>query len=393
MSANPTSRPIDWAQYDRALRQRASTPWVNLLVVAASPPPPPQGRRPAHRPTVYHHDFVVALLLVRTALRLTFRATVAQARFILHTAGVMIPVPHAGHLARLAQRLSADRREWRQGQARAWVLQHAIARAHRRGQPLWVAVDSTGLSLRGPGTWRTDKPGADGALRRSRTFAKLHALVDVVSNTVLTAVLTDARTGDGPVLPHLLAALPPPLAVRTVAADGAYDTRTCYAACAAHDVGHVLIPPKTGARPWAATVPGAALRAAHFGLGDASHDSVPGSRAWRMGTGAGVRSLVETVFSVGSALLGTRLRCRSATGQATEVWLRLQVVNGAALDTPCPTTRRAESVEAAHADRPIVPPRPPVRPPPTPCPLPPAGPKIDAKPWHPFRAPRRAPLR
>jgi hypothetical protein len=89
-----------------------------------------------------------------------------------------------------------------------------------------------------------------------------------------------------------------------------------------------------------------------------------------MATGAGVRSLVETGFSVGSTQQGTRLRCRSAARQAAEVWLRLQAMNGAALDAPCPTTHRADSVEAAHADRPIVLPRPPVRPPARPCPRP-----------------------
>jgi hypothetical protein len=393
MASVPTSGPVtDWAKYDRALRQRARTPWLYLLAVALQPPPRRSGRRPAHRPIVYSDDFILALLMARTALQLTFRATVAQAWVILCLAGLDHPLPHSSHLARRAQALSADRRCWRQGQARAWVLQHALVRAARRGQSLWVLADSTGLSLCGPGAWRTDKPGADPTLRRTRTFAKLHALVDAVSGAVLVAILTDANTGDSTILPKLLDALPPPIHIRTLAADGAYDTRACYAAAATHHITHALIPPKEGARLWPAKVPGAALRAAHFGLGTASHDIIPGSPAWRMATGAGVRSLVETAFSVGHAQAGSRLRCRSPAGQATEVWLRLQVMNGAALDAPCPTTNRAASVAAAHADQPIVPPRLPQKPAPVPIQLPPAGPAINAAPWHPYRAPRRPPM-
>ena len=54
--------------------------------------------------------------------------------------------------------------------------------------------------------------------------------MDVATGDMRGVEFTSSQTGDIPVLPGLLAQIPPDQAIGTVTADGAYDTRTCHAA-------------------------------------------------------------------------------------------------------------------------------------------------------------------
>ena len=56
--------------------------------------------------------------------------------------------------------------------------------------------------------------------------------MDVVTGDIRAVEFTSSREGDSPVLPDLLAQIPPDEAIGTVTADGAYDTRTYHSAIA-----------------------------------------------------------------------------------------------------------------------------------------------------------------
>jgi hypothetical protein len=363
-ASHPT---IDWSQYNAVLSLRAIAAYDALLVAALAMIVAERirircaGRRAAHRPVRYSAAWVEALLLFRVALRTDYRAAVAIARWVLRVAQLPVPVPHAGHLAKRGQQLLASTPCWASGRSGVWVFPEAMARAVARGPHLWLAIDSTGLSLRGSHSWMRYKHGASAEERTRHVFLKQHTLVDVISGATLAAVLTPSNTPDAamlePLLDAVIAALPPTHHARVLAGDGAYDSRSIYAACAARGLTHVLVPPVEGAVRWTDGSPAARLRNAHFGLGTATVTIVPGSPAWRLACGAGCRSHIETSYSVQMAHVGHRLRCRSPRGQTTEAWLRLTVVNRLTLQTPCPTTHRAPSLQAAIADRPLIPPR------------------------------------
>ncbi len=60
--------------------------------------------------------------------------------------------------------------------------------------------------------------------------------------------ITGRRIGDGPMLPELLAQIPPDEAIGLVTADGAHDTRGCHAAIAARHAS-ATIPSRRNGRP------------------------------------------------------------------------------------------------------------------------------------------------
>jgi hypothetical protein len=186
-------------------------------------------------------------------------------------------------------------------------------------------LDATGLSIRGPGSWRKEKPGAHEKQRRS--YRKLHLLVDLETLQVLAACTTDPGAGDGAQLPRLLSALPEGVPVVATAADGAYDTEAVYAAAERHGIDDVRIPPSSRAKPWKESVPGAWIRNRHFQRGDRDRDFEAGGKAWKEAVQYHVRSLVETANSRLEALSGNRLKSRSGAGQDGEIFTLLWVLN------------------------------------------------------------------
>lgn len=314
-------RITNWQDYNAALSQRGGLPVAGLRLHARRWK---STRRSGERgrPESFSDAWIAALLTLRLAFRLPWRQTAGLA---LAIAPKGVRVPHFGHLAKRAQRLGAASRLL--ARRRAVLLERAVRDARARGRPLTLLIDSTGLSIKGPGGWQTDKPGAKRGDPRRRKYHKLHAVVDAGTQEVLSYLTTDSLTGDPPAVPPLLEALPDDVAIEALAADGAYDARSVYGAAAARGAHHALIPPKPGAKPWKEATPGAALRNANLAVGTKDRDFVPGGAAWREAVGYGVRSLVETTFSRLSAMGGNRLRARSATGQAAEIHAALELLN------------------------------------------------------------------
>lgn len=92
----------------------------------------------------------------------------------------------------------------------------------------YLVVDSTGLQIRGPGTWLTTVHG----LQR-RTYRKIHRGVDPTTSLVVAGGVTSCQKHDSQVLGDLLdVAQTPPGTV--VIGDGAYDRRVCYATAKRH---------------------------------------------------------------------------------------------------------------------------------------------------------------
>ena len=56
--------------------------------------------------------------------------------------------------------------------------------------------------------------------------------MDAATGDIRAVEFTSSQQGDSPVLPSLVAQIPPDEQIGTVTADGAYDTRTCHSAIA-----------------------------------------------------------------------------------------------------------------------------------------------------------------
>lgn len=199
-----------------------------------------------------------------------------------------------------------------------------------------LLIDSTGIKAAGEGEWSTRKHGAS----RPRQWRKVHLGIDAETMEVRAIEVTGSRVGDGPMLPELLAQIPPDEAIGLVTADGAYDTRLCHAAIAAQQAIAVM-PTRRNGRPWKEATPGAQAR--NETLRATRH---LGRSIWRTWSGYHRRSRVEAKMRC-LKLLGERLmavRHGPRTGgapwltldrQTTELHIRAVLLNRfTRLDTP-----------------------------------------------------------
>ncbi len=106
-----------------------------------------------------------------------------------------------------------------------------------------------------------------------------------------------------------------------IGGDGAYDTKPCHAQIAARGAAP-SIPPREGAMPWPDSTPGAAWR--NEVINAIAQSS---RREWKKSSGYHRRSLVETLMFRLKTLTGNSLWARKVGSQATEVAIRVGVLN------------------------------------------------------------------
>ncbi|MFT4708010.1 MAG: hypothetical protein ACI9PU_001854 [Ascidiaceihabitans sp.] len=121
-------------------------------------------------------------------------------------------------------------------------------------------------------------------------------------------------------LPELLDQIPPDQNIGSGTADGAYDTRKCHEAIAAHNA-HAVIPPRKNAKPWKPTSAGASARNEPVNA-----QRYLGLTLWRRWSGYHRRRRVETKMHC-LKLLGQWLMARDFDRQVVEIKIRIAVLN------------------------------------------------------------------
>lgn len=108
----------------------------------------------------------------------------------------------------------------------------------------WTAP---GVKFRGDGEWLARKYGPS----RRKQWRKICIAIDTETGDIRAIEFTSSRQGDSPLLPELLSQTPEDEPSDAVTADGAYDTRRCYAAIierGAHS--HAVISIRRNGRAW-----------------------------------------------------------------------------------------------------------------------------------------------
>jgi hypothetical protein len=190
--------------------------------------------------------------------------------------------------------------------------------------PLHLLIDSAGISVEGEGEWNARKHGGS----KRRVWRKIHIGIDEKSLEIRAAEFTSSDVGDAPMLPELLAQIPPDQEIGRVTADGAFDTRKCHETIAARGAA-AIIPPRKNAKPWMPDTAGAVAR----------NEALRASRRfgrtiWRRWSGYHRRSRAETKMHC-VKLLGQRLTARDFNRQVAKFQIRVALLNGfTALGTP-----------------------------------------------------------
>src|SRR5215203_4476183 len=221
----------NWPAYDASLRQRGSlTVWFTDEAITAwkAEPRTTRGGQPW-----YSLLAILTALTLRAVFRLALRQTEGLIGSIMRLLGLDLASPDHTTLSRRAATLVVPRP--RSGSS---------AGAGDCAEPVHLLVDSTGLTLCGPGEWLIEKHGT----KARRSWRKLHLGMDADTGRIVAAALTnpDADNGTqvGPLLDQMVGA------VGLVMGDGAYDQESVYTSVAErHPEAAIIVPPRATAVP------------------------------------------------------------------------------------------------------------------------------------------------
>lgn len=288
---------INWKSYNRNLINRGQiTFWFSPEVLddwfAA-----PTGKRGGQ--TLYSDVTMEALSVIRFRFGLTLRSTQGFTESLMQLMDIELPVPNYTTLCRRLPKLPVN-------------LKGKLSE-----KSIHVVVDSTGLKVFGEGEWKVRQHGYS----KRRTWRKLHLAVDSGNNQIISAALSTNDFKDSQLFSDLIDGVPGDIG--QASADGAYDSKDCYAKAGQRGFKPVF-PPRRGAR----------LKKHGNCLGPKDHRDEHireirrmGRKGWKKKHNYHQRSLSETAMYRFKTILGERLSCRKFDGQANEAFLKCQILN------------------------------------------------------------------
>lgn len=311
-----TYKITNWKEYNAALVQRGSlTIWLgdDALSTWESHAKPAKGSKGGH-PKTYSDTAIETCLTLREVYHLPLRGTEGFVSSILTMLGAGVSTPDYATLCRRAKTLKV-------------TLTRQAKAALERGEPVHIAVDSTGVKVYGEGEWKVKKHGWG----KHRTWRKVHLGVSTSGpskHLIPMSEMTGNGTGDGDsqVLPKLLDQLNaelPDARIADVSADGAYDTKDSYEAIVSAGAAPI-IPPRKGAKIWQ--------------HGNSKAERLPrdqalrrirkvGRKQWKREAGYHKRSLSETAMLRFKTIFDDSLANRLFRTQTTQVKVRINALN------------------------------------------------------------------
>lgn len=211
----------NWSTYNKALINCGSiTFWLDDEAIQAwyeSATPSSRGR-----PQRYSDLAITTVLVIKRVFRLTLRAAQGFIDSIFSLMNVPLRCPDYSCVSRRAKSVNVS------------------FKTPTRGEISHLVIDSTGLKVFGEGEWKVKKHGKD----RSRIWRKLHLTVDASRHEIICADLSLNNVTDAEASPGLIRQTH--RKIRSVAADGAYDTQRCHDELPRKKIS-ALIPPRKGA--------------------------------------------------------------------------------------------------------------------------------------------------
>ena len=284
----------NWREYNAGLKKRYDIT-VHLNPKVLKKPPKIKGQK--GRPREYGPALIEMALVIKAVYRLPYRGL----------AGFLWSLLGAG--ARLPDYTTICVRA---------ATANAVLKVIKRGEPVHLVVDTTGLKVYGEGEWKVRQHGAS----KRRTWRKLHLGIDEATQDIIAADLTENSTGDQEHLPELLDKVPDNIRLKQVSADGIYDSHACYQAV--HKKGARLITPP---RHNAVLPRGRPRRCEPLRTRMIRDCKRRGRAAWKKHHRYHRRSLSETGMYRFKTTFGGALASRSFPRQKTEAILKVKTLN------------------------------------------------------------------
>lgn len=293
-------RVTNWGGYNESLRKRGDlTVWftTDAHELWTAPDRISRGGRPK-----YSDLAITICLTLGVVYKQPLRQTQGLMRSVAALMGLEISVPDFSTLSRRGQSLILPKMP-----------------QTRRGQPVHLVVDSTGLKIFGEGEWLQDKHKTKA---KRKSWRKLHLGLDLRTGEIVCADLTKDDVGDPTALPGLLDQIDGP--VSRFLADGAYDGTPTSDLLKAHfgEAVEVIIPPPKPAVPSPQSMRDPSQRDRHI-----AEIHARGRLAWQVNSGYNQRSRAETQMGRWKGVIGPKLKARSFENQKTEARIAVTVLN------------------------------------------------------------------
>ena len=301
-SKKDTYRTRNWKDYNRSLVNRGSiTFWFSEDAIAKWHSVERTGK--PGRPETYSDDAMRCGLMIKAVFRIALRALQGFIESLIKILGLEIACPHYSAFSR-----------------RAKDLQIPLRKLLKPGENLNVIFDSTGVKVFGEGEWKVRKHGYS----KRRTWRKVHVGMCADSGQVVVSATTSNNVSDDEAMIYMMEALEG-ISLGDILGDGAYDTTDCREAI--HDRGgRQVIPPDKNAK-LQKRKPFPCLEARDEAIRRIQELGDEGRAHWKQETGYHRRSRVETLMFRFKTVLGDRLTSRRESTQATEVAIKLDVLN------------------------------------------------------------------
>lgn len=292
----------NWGEYNRSLINRGSiTFWFEEKAVQKWYVVERTGK--PGRSNTYSDDAIRCGLTIRTVFHTALRALQGFIQSILKLLGLDCTCPHYSVFCR-----------------RAKGLKIPLRRLLKPGEKLNVIFDSTGLKVYGEGEWKVRKHGYS----KRRTWRKIHVGICADTGQIIVSAMTSNNISDDEAMLHMLSALEG-ISLGDCLGDGAYDTLDCREAI--HDLGgRQVIPPDKNAKKQK-RVSLVALQERDQAISRIEEMGENGRQRWKEEVGYYRRSRVESCMFRLKTTLGDRLSSRKEWSQATEVSIKLDVLN------------------------------------------------------------------
>ena len=301
-SKKDTYRTRNWKDYNRSLVNRGSIIfWFSEDAIAKWHSVERTGK--PGRPETYSDDAMRCGLMIKAVFRIALRALQGFIESLIKILGLEIACPHYSAFSR-----------------RAKDLQIPLRKLLKPGENLNVIFDSTGVKVFGEGEWKVRKHGYS----KRRTWRKVHVGMCADSGQVVVSATTSNNVSDDEAMIYMMEALEG-ISLGDILGDGAYDTTDCREAI--HDRGgRQVIPPDKNAK-LQKRKPFPCLEARDEAIRRIQELGDEGRAHWKQETGYHRRSRVETLMFRFKTVLGDRLTSRRESTQATEVAIKLDVLN------------------------------------------------------------------
>lgn len=295
-------RTRNWKEYNRSLVNRGSiTFWFSEDVIANWYSVERTGK--PGRPDTYSDDAIRCGLMIKAVFRIALRALQGFVTSLIEALGLDIVCPHYSVFSR-----------------RAKDLRIPLRKLLKPGEKLNVIFDSTGVKIFGEGEWKVRKHGYS----KRRTWHKIHVGMCADSGQIVVSATTSNNVSDDEAMVHMMGALEG-TPVGDVFGDGAYDTIDCREAVCDQG-GTPIFPPDKNAKVQKRNLL-PALQGRDQAIRRIQELGNEGRSLWKQEVGYHRRSRVETFMFRYKTILGDRLTARRPWTQATEVSIKMDVLN------------------------------------------------------------------